>query len=120
MREKCNKLPIENIYIDTRTLDEHGPFEFTVDCGSVYFGAVYDGDGSLQAIDQYFYSKDYSHDDLEGSYEEHEIVDVEDEDFPVETYMLNKYEDGNEWLRFHAIVPDKINTHYFYEKYIKK
>ncbi|MDF2928916.1 MAG: hypothetical protein K0Q75_1154 [Anaerospora sp.] len=49
---------------------------------------------------------------------EDELLSVDCRDFPAKAYLLTKEEQGNEWLRFHAIVPDEIDPDYFYQKYL--
>lgn len=118
MAMKMNQIPVERIFLDVRTPDIAGGYEFTLDCGAVYFGAVYDDDGSLLAIDQYFYTENFSRDDMEDAIDTRDLLAVDDRDFPSKTYLLSKVEDGNEWLRFHAVVPEEINPDYFHQKYI--
>lgn len=113
-----SQLPVKKICIDVRTLSENGTYEFTVDCDAVYFGAVYDNDGSLQSVDQYFYTDRFSQDDLEGALEEDQLFTVDNRDFPTKTYLLSKNIAGKEWLRFHAVVPCAISPDYFYSKFI--
>jgi hypothetical protein len=118
MAMKMSQIPVERIFLDIRTPEMTGSYEFTVDCGAVYFGAVYDDDGSLLAVDQYFYTKDFSRDDMEDAIDTNDLMSVDDRDFPAKTYLLTKAESGNEWLRFHAVVPEEINPDYFHQKYI--
>ncbi|WP_371370691.1 hypothetical protein [Sporomusa aerivorans] len=113
-----SKLPVKRICIDGQTLSEDGFYEFTVDCGAVYFGAVYNNEGQLQAVDQYFYSERFSRDDLEGAMQDDQLYSVDDRDFPAKGYLLSKSVDGKEWLRFHAVVPRAISPDYFYSKFI--
>lgn len=118
MTIKMSPVSVERIFFDTRTPDVTGDFEFTVDCGAVYFGAVYNNDGTLRAIDQYFYTEAFSRDDMDEALDTDELLSVEGGDFPVKTYLLSREEGGNEWLRFHAVVPDAIDPDYFHQKYI--
>lgn len=118
MAIEMSRLPIKSIYLDSRMPDEDGTYEFTIDCGAVYFGAVYDDQGDLMFIDQYFYTDDFSQDNLTEAISQAELLTVENRDYPVKAYLLNKNVDGNEWHRFHAIVTDSINPDYFHQKYI--
>ena len=118
MPMKMNRVPVDKVFLDIRTPTATGSYEFTVDCGAVYFAAVYDDDGTLIAIDQYFYTDAYSRDDMEDNIDNSELLSVDDRDFPAKVYMLTKAEPGTEWLRFHAVVPEEINPDYFYQKYI--
>lgn len=113
-----SQLPVKRICIDGGTLSEDGIYEFTVDCGAVYFGVTYDNDGELQSVDQYFYSERFSRDDLEGAVKDDQLFTVDDRDFPAKTYLLSKNFSGKEWLRFHAVVPCAISSDYFYNKFI--
>jgi hypothetical protein len=61
MRMKMSRVPVDRVFLDRRGPTVTGECEFTVDCGSVYFGAVYAGDGNLLTVDQYFYSEEFSH-----------------------------------------------------------
>ena len=118
MTIQMSRLPVKKIGIDGSTLSEDGNYEFTVDCGAVYFGAVYDNDGQLKAVDQYFYSDRFSHDDLEGAMDAQQLLTVDDRDFTVKAYLLSKTINNKEWLRFHAVVPCAINPDYFYNKFV--
>ncbi len=118
MSMKMSRVPVSGVFLDSRAPAVTGEYEFTVDCGAVYFGAVYDDDGSLLSVDQYFYSEDFSRDDMEEALDTDELMFVDDRDFPVKTYLLSKEESGSEWLRFHAVVPDGIDPGYFRQKYI--
>ena len=118
MTMRMSQLEVERVFLDSRTPEMVSGYEFTVDCGAVYFGAVYDDDGSLLAIDQYFYSKALSRDDVEDALITEDLLLVDDRDFPAKTYLLTKGEGGNEWLRFHAVVPEAIDPAYFQQKYI--
>lgn len=113
-----NHIPVKNIFLDRRLEDTDGSFEFTVDCGSVYFGAVYDRAGDLLFIDQYFYSDDYSREDLSDAIIHKDLLSIEQGDFPAKTYLLTRSVAGQEWLHFHAVVSQKINPDYFEHKYI--
>ena len=112
-----NQLSVNRILMDANAA-EAGTFEFAVDCGAVYFGAVYDGDGTLMAVDQYFYSQDFSRDDMEDAVGERQLLSVDSPDFPSKAYLLSREMAGNEWLRFHAVVPETIEPDYFYHKYL--
>lgn len=118
MRKQMSQLPIKRVFLDSDVVNEDGLFEFTVDCGAVYFGAVYDGDGQLTTVDQYFYTDTYSREDLESAAKNIQLLTVDDRDYQAKTYLITKVENGQEWLRFHAVVPQKINPDYFYQKYI--
>lgn len=111
---KMSQISINKIYMD-KYAPEQGSYEFTLDCGAVYFDAFYDGEGNLAAIDQYFFTEEYSRDDLD---ESDELINIDDHDFPAKTYLLTQEVDGNEWLRFHAVVKQEINPDYFFGKYI--
>ncbi len=115
---QMTQLPIKRVFIDSRTANEDGNYEFTIDCGAVYFGAAYDNDGSLLAVDQYFYTDSCSQNDLERAVNGKDLLSVDIKDYPVKTYLLNKHERGNEWLRFHAVVPQDVDPDYFHQKYI--
>jgi hypothetical protein len=115
---EMSRLPIQGVYLDSRMPEGNGTFEFTIDCGSVYFGAVYDDDGDLMFIDQYFYSDTFSQENMTEAINHAELLTVEDRDYPVKGYMLSKDENGDEWLRFHAVVSQKISPDYFQQKYI--
>jgi hypothetical protein len=114
MEIKMSQIPIRRVLMDTCT-PNHGTYDFTIDCGAVCFDASYDGDGKLSTIDQYFFTEQYSRDDLEAS---DSLVNVDDSDFPAKTYLLTRELKGNEWLRFHAVVQQKINPDYFFDKYV--
>ena len=115
---KMSQVPVERVFLDIRTPETTGAYEFTIDCGAVYFGAVYGDDGTLLAVDQYFYTESFSRDDMEDVLSTDQLMFVDDQDFPVKTYLLTKPENGGEWLRFHAVVPEEINPDYFQQKYI--
>lgn len=109
---------VDGVFMDREGPAEIGRYEFTVDCGAVYFGAVYNDDGTLMAVDQYFYSDTFSRDDLEEADEAEELLSVDERDFPVKAYLLTREENGEEWLRFHAVVPATIDPTYFQQKYV--
>lgn len=113
-----SQLPVKRVCLDGHTLSEDGTYEFTVDCGAVYFGAVYNNDGNLQSIDQFFYTDRFSREDLNGAVKDDQLFTVDDYDFPTKAYLLSKKTLGKDWLRFHAIVPCNINPDYFYNKFI--
>jgi hypothetical protein len=115
---KMDQVPVDRIFLDIRTPMDNGSYEFTIDCGAVYFGAEYDDDGTLIAVDQYFYTDAFSRDDMEDSADNDALLSVDDRDFPLKVYLLTKQESGTEWLRFHAVVPEEINPDYFYQKYL--
>lgn len=118
MVTKMGKLPIKKVLLNSQTMCNEGEFEFIIDCESVYFNALYDNDGKLQYVDQYFYTEHNSHDDIDSAIDEQEVLGIDDYDFPVKSYLLAKQEHGNEWLRFHAIVPKEVNPDYFQQKYL--
>ncbi|MCX7781398.1 MAG: hypothetical protein N2491_10945 [Negativicutes bacterium] len=113
-----SRIPVKAVYLDSRLTDENGTYEFTVDCGSVYFGAVYDQEGELMFVDQYFYSDTFSPDKLTEAISHAELLNVEMRDYPVKAYLLAKNINGNEWVRFHAVVSQNIDPDYFHQKYI--
>ncbi|HWR05592.1 hypothetical protein [Sporomusa sp.] len=113
-----SQLPVKKVFIDAGTLSGDGIYEFTVDCGAVYFGAVYDNDGNLRSIDQYFYTDRFSRDDIESAINDDQLLTVDNRDFPTKAYLLSKNVSGQDWLRFHAIVPCAVNPDYFYNKFI--
>jgi len=115
---QMNQLPVKRVLLDSRVANEDGTYEFTVDCGVVYFGAVYDNDGNLITVDQYFYTESCSRNDLENSVDNNELLSVDNRDYWAKTYLLTKQEGDNEWLRFHAVVPQEIDPDYFHQKYI--
>jgi len=118
MPVKMSRVPVDGIFLDAHDPDSNGSYEFTIDCGALYFGAIYDADGSLTAIDQYFYTDRQSHDELEDAIDGQDLLYIDERDYPVKTYLLTKEEGGQEWLRFHAVVPEEINPDYFYQKYV--
>ncbi len=113
-----NQLPVKRICLDGQTLSEDGVYEFTIDCGAVYFGAFYNNDGQLKSVDQYFYSERFSRDDLDDAMLDQQLYTVDDRDFPAKGYLLSKHAAGKEWLRFHAVVPCAINPDYYHNKFI--
>lgn len=119
MENNTAAVPIHKILLNTFTPDDNN-FEFTIDCGAVYFGAVYDKKGGLQHIDQYFYTENASRWDLASAIAHGEEILVDEEDYPVEAYLITKQEGGEEWLRFHAVVPDRLDTEYFAQKYLNE
>lgn len=115
---QMSSMSVQKVLFDGRSPDKINQYEFTIDCGAVYFGAVYDGDGKLMTIDQYFYTPETSRDDLDEAVAESDLLTVDSRDFPVKTWLLTKVLKGDEWLRFHAVVPDEIDPDYFYQKYL--
>ncbi|MDF2572677.1 MAG: hypothetical protein K0R55_4281 [Sporomusa sp.] len=113
-----SQLPVKKVYIDGRSLSEDGTYEFTVDCGAVYFDAIYDNDGKLKSIEQYFYTDRFSRDDLDSALQDNQLLTVDERDFPAKPYLLSKIISGQDWLRFHAVVPCAVNPDYFYNKFI--
>jgi len=118
MSIKMSCVPVRKIYFDSRTPQQDGTFEFTIDCGAVYFGAVYDNDGTLLTIDQYFFTENFSREALNSAVETEDLLTVDDQDYIAKAYLLTKNINGNEWLRFHAVVPEIINPDYFHAKYL--
>lgn len=118
MKMQMIEVPVKKIFVDSDTAVRNGIYEFTIDCGAVYFGAVYDGDGQLTAIDQYFYTEEASHDDMAEAAGDNQLLNVDSKDYWAKTYLLTKEEKDQEWLRFHAVVPQTIDPDYFYQKYI--
>lgn len=115
---QMSQLPVKRVYIDGRNLSEEGTYEFTVDCDAVYFGAVYDNEGNLQSVNQYFYTERFSREDVEGALKDDQLFMVDGHDFPTRAYLLSKNIAGKDWLRFHAVVPCAVNPDYFYSKFI--
>ncbi|SDE61301.1 hypothetical protein [Sporomusa acidovorans] len=113
-----SQIPVKKVCIDGHALTENGTYEFTVDCGAVFFGAIYNSEGSLQSVDQFFYTDRFSRDDVEGAIKNDQLFSVDDRDFPIKAYLLSKTISGREWLRFHAVVPCAVNPDYFYNKFI--
>lgn len=118
MAMKMGQLPVKKVLLNSKTVSDEGEYEFIIDCESVYFNALYDNDGTLQDVDQYFYTDKLSYEDLDRATAEHELLSVDTNDFPVKSYMLAKQEHGNEWMRFHAVVPKNVNPDYFHQKYL--
>lgn len=118
MAMKMGQLPVKKVLINSQTAINDGEFEFVIDCESIYFNALYDNDGKLQCVDQYFYTEKLSYDDMERAAAEHELLSVDNNDFPAKSYLLAKQEHGNEWLRFHAVVPKEVDPDYFQQKYL--
>lgn len=115
---QMSRVQVDQVFLDKHMPEMSGSYEFTIDCGAVYFGAVYGDDGTLRAIDQYFYTDSFSRDDVAEATVVDDLLSIDERDFPVKTYLLTKTEDGREWLRFHAVVPDEINPVYFHQKYL--
>lgn len=118
MRVQMSQLPVKRVFLDSDIAAEDGIFEFVIDCGAVYFGAVYDSEGELTTVDQYFFSETYSREDLESASQDDQLLSVDNKDYWAKTYLLSKIKSGQEWLRFHAVVPQEINPDYFYQKYV--
>lgn len=118
MAIQMTQVAVNRIFLDNSTPADDGSYEFTMDCGAVYFGAVYDSDGALQAIDQYFYCSTFSRDDMDDAMKQEDLLTVDTRDFSVKAYMLTKSINEKEWLRFHAVVPQEIDIDYFFQKYI--
>ena len=114
---QMSTMPVKRILLDKRT-SASGTYEFDVDCGAVYFGVVYDGEGNLVSIDQYFYCDTLSSDDMDDAIYSDDLLSVDSKDFLVKAYLLSTDIKGNEWLRFHAVVQEKIDSGYFNQKYI--
>lgn len=117
---KMGQLPVRKVLLHSETANSEGECEFIIDCEAVYFNAIYDNGGKLQCVDQYFYTENHSHDDIESATAEEELLSVDQHDFPVKSYLLAKQEQGDEWLRFHAVVPKTIDHEYFHHKYLVK
>ncbi|MPN47769.1 hypothetical protein SDC9_195373 [bioreactor metagenome] len=115
---QMSQIPVKKVYLNSKISSHIGSYEFSIDCGAVYFGAIYDDEGNLQTVDQYFYTERYSRDDLESAAAGSDLLSVDSRDYRARTYMLTKYDGKNEWLRFHAVVPQEINPEYFNQKYI--
>jgi len=118
MPMKMGQLPVKKILLNSQTATVQGEYEFIIDCESIYYNALYNNEGNLQGIDQYFYTEKLSYEDLDDATEEQELLNVDENDFPVKSYMLAKQEQGKEWLRFHAVVPKVVDPGYFYQKYL--
>lgn len=116
---KNTTIPVDHISLNIHTPGDNN-FEFTIDCGAVYFGAVYDHHGRLAHIDQYFFTDKASRWDLASAVAHGDETIIDEQDYPVTAYLITKNENGEEWLRFHAIVPDIIDTTYFARKYINQ
>ena len=114
---KSTIIPVDNISLNIHTPGENN-FEFTIDCGAVYFGAVYDKNGRLKHIDQYFFTDKASRWDLASAVTHGDEIIIDEQDYGVTAHLVTKQENGEEWLRFHAVVPDIIDTAYFARKYI--
>jgi len=117
---RMSKVPVERVFFDGPMPVAGDNYEFTIDCGAVYFGVLYDAEGALLQVKQYFYSEAETEDDMEQTVLEDELLSVDCRDYPAKAYLLTKEEKGKEWLRFHAIVPDEIDPDYFYQKYLGK
>ncbi|MBP2653494.1 MAG: hypothetical protein H6Q73_1063 [Firmicutes bacterium] len=115
---RMSTIPIDRTFLDIRTPEVNSNFEFTVDCGAVYFGVVYDGEGMLRNVDQYFYTEDFSRDDMEDALDTNDLMFVDTNDFPCKAYLLTKEAVEGDWVRFHAVVPNQIDPDYYYQKYI--
>jgi hypothetical protein len=114
-----DQLPIKRLLLDSHIACEEGLYEFTIDCGAIYFGAVYNSDGDLTNVAQYFYTEACSRDDMQQSIGDKQLLSVDNRDYPVKSYLLTKNDaDGTEWLRFHTIVPQSVDPDYFYQKYV--
>ncbi|GMB00318.1 hypothetical protein [Pelosinus sp. IPA-1] len=118
MATKMGPLPIKKVMFNSKVANDDGEYEFIIDCESVYFDVGYDNEGNLQFVDQYFYTERHSHGDINYALEQEDLLSVDDTDFPVKSYLLAKQENGNEWLRFHAVVPKTVDPGYFHQKYI--
>lgn len=118
MATKMGQIPVKKIFLNSQTISDEGEYEFIIDCESIYFNALYDNDGNLQCVDQYFYTDKLPYDDVESATDSQELLSVDHNDFPVKSYLLAKQEQGNEWMRFHAVVPKVVNPDYFYQKYL--
>jgi hypothetical protein len=115
---QMSQIPVKKVYLNSKITSHIASYEFSIDCGAVYFGAIYDDEGNLQTVDQYFYTERYSRDDLESAAVGSDFLSVDSKDYRARTYLLTKYDGKNEWLRFHAVVPQEINPEYFNQKYI--
>jgi len=114
---RMSPVPVEGVFMDSRALRASGEHEFTIDCGAVYFGAVYTPDGTLMFVDQYFFSEGFSRGDMAAAQAAADLLAVDGADFPARTFLLTKEEGGSEWLRFHAVVPERIDPAYFRARY---
>lgn len=111
-------LPIARIFLDSTTPQTAEHYEFTLDCGAVYFGAMYDTNGQLAAINQYFYTENTSRDDLNSAMGYNQLISVDKQDFPAKAYLLRRQIKAREWLHFHAVVPQTIDPEYWRRKYL--
>lgn len=118
MAMKMGRIPVRRVLLNSQVANDEGEFEFVIDCESIYFDVGYDNAGELQTIEQYFFTGRNSHADIHAAVEEQNLLSVDDSDFPVKGYLLAKQEEGNEWLRFHAVVPKKVDPDYFHQKYL--
>ena len=112
------QIPVKKVYLNAQSQQQIGIYEFDIDCGAVYFEALYDKDGTLKTVDQYFYAERSLPDSLERVTGDDALLAVDTKDYASKTYMLTKFDGKNEWLRFHAVVPREINPEYFRNKYI--
>lgn len=118
MAIKMGRLPVKKVFFNSKVASDEGEYEFVIDCDSIYFDVGYDNDGNLQFVDQYFYTEHNTHADINCAAEEEALLSVDEYDFPVKSYLLAKQEGGNEWLRFHAVVPKTVDPGYFHQKYL--
>lgn len=118
MPMKMGQLPVKKVLLNSHTVSSQGEYEFVIDCESIYYNALYDNEGKLQGVDQYFYTDKLSYKDLASATKEQELLSVDENDFPVKSYMLAKREQDKEWLRFHAVVPKTVDPDYFHQKYV--
>lgn len=117
MAIKMGNLPVKKVLLNSKAADE-GECQFIVDCDSVYFDVEYDKHGNLQSVDSYFYAEHNFPGSLCTAEERERMLNVDDNDFPVKSFLLAKREQGNEWVRFHAVVPKIIDPGYFHQKYL--
>ena len=118
MAMKMGRIPVRRVFFNSQVASDEGEFEFVIDCESIYFDVAYDNAGNLQSLEQYFFTSRNSHADIDEAVEGHNLLSVDDSDFPVKSYLLAKQEEGNEWLRFHAVVPKTVDPDYFHQKYL--
>lgn len=118
MAIKMGSLPVKKVLLKSEIVSDEGEYEFIVDCESVYFDVGYDNSGNLQFVDQYFYTDRNSPGILCSAAEKSLLLHVDEIDFPAKSYLLAKREKGNEWVRFHAVVPKVIDPGYFHQKYL--
>lgn len=111
-------MPVARIFLDSTTPQGEHRYEFTIDCGAIYFGAMYDAAGRLAAINQFFYTARTSRDDLDSAAGYNQLIAVDRDDFPAKAYMLTREIQAREWLRFHAVVPRTIDPDYWRHKYL--